>query len=211
MRESNIEMINQQSYGAKSTLLGFKNAETFGRDSMVDETKATAAQTGTLTRSPFQGTTQQNHFNESSVSNAQQQEQTKVNLLLALTESINKMSERMGSFENSVTSKIESLELQYAKLEAKVQILDHTGKRSKVVESFKSPEVVQEQVLDIDFEIDTDLELSEKATLIATAIFQKFDSNKNATLDKDEVRNFFMALLKMAGIDCYEFAAEAMT
>ena len=36
--------------------MGLKNADTFGRDSLVDDTKATAAMTGTATRSVFHGT-----------------------------------------------------------------------------------------------------------------------------------------------------------
>ena len=40
-----------------------------------------------------------------------------MNLLLALKESIDKMSARMSGFETTVSSKIDVLESQYAKLE----------------------------------------------------------------------------------------------
>lgn len=65
--------------------------------------------------------------------------------------------------------------------------------------------------MEIDFEIDDDLDIAEKSTLIATAIFQKFDANKNKTLDREEVNNFFTALLKMGGVHGYSEKAVQMS
>lgn len=75
-----------------------------------------------------------------------------------------------------------------------------------------SGEVVTDAVFQLDFEIDDGLEQSEVATLIATAIFQKFDADKSKTLDLAEAKNFFVQLLRLAGItENLEARAQAMS